>query len=467
MDVPLSYQDENQQRDTTPLPDLPPPPVTAPTPSTSRFGRLLKQPLRYGTEANIHQEAERHPSPTPPPQIPLHSPTPPVELETFRTQEDEFGRFRIYHQHPTLELSNTPPPDHNDFAGSGEIPETHPEDLASGLRMPVAFIAGLSGLMDLFVNTTVALLIQWFYSGTGQKSTADVQHLIDDVILHEDFKAKDLQGVKLATELKKLDTFESSLEGQGWNHCNVKISVPCPKEKVPELDAAEFEVEGLIYRDLIAVIQSACEDEMTADSFHTTPFEERWRPSDDAPPIRLYGEAYTSDEMIQAYEEVQKIPPDPKYPNAEHIVVELAPYSDGTMLAQFGTAFLWPVYIYFGNLSKYIRCQPSSHAAHHTAYFPSVSFILHHINYWSFSNQVTQLPDSFSDWYQEIFEIVPSEATITHCKRELIQALWLVMLSDPKFIQAYQFGIFICFSDQIIRRVFPRFFAYMADYPEK
>ena len=39
------------------------------------------------------------------------------------------------------------------------------------------------------------------------------------------------------------------------------------------------------------------------------------------------------------------------------------------------------------------------------------------------------LPDSFSDWYQEKLGIPPSEATITHCKRELIQALWLLILS--------------------------------------
>ena len=136
----------------------------------------------------------------------------------------------------------------------------------------------------------------------------------------------------------------------------------------------EFEIEDLLYRDLTTIITNACQDEATADSFHTTPFKEMWKSSDEAPPIRLYGEAYTSDEMIDAYEEVQNIPPHPDYPNAENVVIELAPYSDATMLAQFGTAFLWPVYMYFPNLSKYVRCQPSSHAAHHTAYFPSVCF---------------------------------------------------------------------------------------------
>ena len=215
------------------------------------------------------------------------------------------------------------------------------------------------------------ILIHWFCSGTGQKSTADVQRLIDEVILHEDFKAEDLQGVKLAQELKKLDTFESSLEGQGWKRGSVKISVPCPKNKVPEDEAMEFEVDGLLYQDLTAIIKDACQDQV-AEPFHTTPFREMWRSTEDAPPIRLYGEAYTSDEMISAYEEVQSIPLHPDYPDVENVVVELAPYSDGTMLAQFGTMFLWPLYIYFGNLSKYIRSQPSSHAAHHTAYFPSV-----------------------------------------------------------------------------------------------
>jgi hypothetical protein len=318
-------------------------------------------------------EAERrqeYPSPTPP-----YSPTPPVQLEKFRTAEDEFGRFRIYHQRPASELSNTPPPDHNDFAESEEAHQASPGNIASGLQMPAVLVAGLSSLIGLFMNATVALLIQWFCSGTGQKSTADVQHLIDDVILHEDFKAEDLQGVKLATELKKLDTFEASLEGQGWKKGSVKISVPCPKEKVGESGAAEFEVGDLLYRDLVEVIKSACQDEAAADSFHTTPFKEMWQPSDGAAPIRLYGEAYTSDEMINAYKEVQNIPPHPDYPNAENVVIELSPYSDATMLAQFGTAFLWPLYIYFANLSKYIRCQPSSHAAHHTAYFPSVCIV--------------------------------------------------------------------------------------------
>ena len=228
--------------------------------------------------------------------------------------------------------------------------------------------------------------------------------------------------------------------------------MPCLKEKVAESEAAEFEVEGLIYQDLTAIIQNACQDDTTMDSFHTTPFKEMWNPSDTIPPIKLYGEAYTSDKMINMYEEVQNIPPHPDYPNVENVVVELAPYSDATMLTQFGTAFLWPGYIYFGNLSKYICCQPSSHVARHMAYSPLVCFVfvLSSVNH--LVTNMAQLPDSFSDWYQEMFGIVPSVATITHCKQELIQALWLLILSAPGFVDTYQHGIFICFADQVIRR---------------
>jgi len=235
--------------------------------------------------------------------------------------------------------------------------------------MPTVSLSDIPGLFGLFVNATIALLVQWFYSGTSTKSLTDVQHLIDDVILNENFQAEDLQGVSFAQEVKKLDTFQSSLEGKGWTEDSVKIKVPCPGHKG---DEAEFEVPRVLHRDLVDIIKTACQDPDTLDGFHTVPFVEMWKPSEDAEPIRLYGEAYTSDEMINAYKEVQDVPPDPDNPNVENIVAEILVYSDATRLAKFGTASAHPVYFFFGNLSKYIRCQPGSHAAHHGAYLPEV-----------------------------------------------------------------------------------------------
>jgi hypothetical protein len=55
---------------------------------------------------------------------------------------------------------------------------------------------------------------------------------------------------------------------------------------------------------------------------------------------------------------------------------------------------------------------------------------------------------------------------LTHLKRELIQAIWLLLL-DEKFMDAYDHGIIIQCADGIFRRLFLRFYCYSADYPEK
>lgn len=47
-----------------------------------------------------------------------------------------------------------------------------------------------------------------------------------------------------------------------------------------------------------------------------------------------------------------------------------------------------------------------------------------------------------------------------------MQAIWDVLL-DEDFMFAYEHGFVIECADGIIRRLFPRFFTYSADYPEK
>jgi len=55
---------------------------------------------------------------------------------------------------------------------------------------------------------------------------------------------------------------------------------------------------------------------------------------------------------------------------------------------------------------------------------------------------------------------------MTHCRRELMHAVWAKILDDD-FIHAYIYGIVIKCIDGIERRIYPRFFTYSADYPEK
>ncbi|TFY60206.1 hypothetical protein EVG20_g7504 [Dentipellis fragilis] len=90
-------------------------------------------------------------------------------------------------------------------------------------------------------------------------------------------------------------------------------------------------------------------------------------------------------------------------------------WSDSTHLASFGNAALWPIYMFFGNLSKYTRGKPTLFSAHHLAYIPKLS-------------------DAFQDFYRRTFKKVATAAVLTHCKRELMQAIWLLLL-DPEFME--------------------------------
>jgi len=58
-----------------------------------------------------------------------------------------------------------------------------------------------------------------------------------------------------------------------------------------------------------------------------------------------------------------------------HHIVALMFWSDATQLTSFGDAKLWPLYVFFGNQTKYRRGQPSAKLCSHVAYFQMVSTI--------------------------------------------------------------------------------------------
>jgi hypothetical protein len=62
--------------------------------------------------------------------------------------------------------------------------------------------------------------------------------------------------------------------------------------------------------------------------------------------------------------------------------------------------------------------------------------------------------------------LAASVNTITHLKRELVQKVWELLLDD-EFMEAYENSVVITCADSVTRRIFPRFFTYSADYPEK
>jgi hypothetical protein len=77
------------------------------------------------------------------------------------------------------------------------------------------------------------------------------------------------------------------------------------------------------------------------------------------------------------------------------------------------------------------------------------------------------LPDNIKDKIQKALGKAASKVLLTHCRREIFQAAWLILIQDPEFLEAYINGIVVECIDGIRRRLFPRFFVYSADYPEK
>ncbi|KAG8726976.1 hypothetical protein FRC10_006587, partial [Ceratobasidium sp. 414] len=76
------------------------------------------------------------------------------------------------------------------------------------------------------------------------------------------------------------------------------------------------------------------------------------------------------------------------------------------------------------------------------------------------------LPDAIEEAILKLHGKSPTNALLTHLRRELMQAVWKALLDD-EFVHAWFNGVVIKCADGIMRRVFPRIITYSADYPEK
>ncbi|KAG2062612.1 hypothetical protein BDR04DRAFT_1131191 [Suillus decipiens] len=261
---------------------------------------------------------------------------------------------------------------------------------------------------------------------------------------------EDVPGFNCARESKLMDAYLQDRtnplrEEFGWRQSTVKIHLPKERQTWPsEKHAPELEVPGVYHRSLTSIIRSTFEDDISK-TFHMTPYSEYWKISD-TKTVQVFSEAYSSPTMLDAYAEINALPHEPE-DDLERVLAPLMMWSDATHLANFGDASLWPFYLYFGNQSKYTRGKPMSSACHHVAYIPL-------------------LPDNLQDIYVDIFGEGTTDQVHTFLKRELVQVIWQLLL-DGDFMHAYEHGIVIDCSDGITQHVFPRFFSYSADYPEK
>jgi Plavaka transposase len=160
----------------------------------------------------------------------------------------------------------------------------------------------------------------------------------------------------------------------GWQESSVKIHLPAEKAKnALEAEAPEFKVGGIYHRSLVEVIKTAFQD-ISTQAYHFTLFHLFWKPSPNSPPECIITELYNSNAFLEEHKKVQKQPQEPGC-ELETAIAAIMLWSDSTHLASFGMASLWPIYAYFRNQSKYAHAKPTSFAAHHLAYIPSVCLL--------------------------------------------------------------------------------------------
>jgi len=321
-----------------------------------------------------------HLHPAPPKPMPSHKPEVPSPVSipdpepeadtTFTTEPNGFGLYRKYTRKP-----QTDPEDNLTLAdlADDDMPEQCPPDEPAATETPHS---ALADFFHPFSNAMVFQFVNWYLGTSGGLSAADLDRLAREVISSDNFNREDLRNFNTAQELAQLDKHRSTdvpfAVKDGWKKGSVTLHVPKTNHRYTSESASpQFNVSGILYRSLLEVIKAACQSNQ-AKEYHWVPFElVHQLPSGH---LWAYTDIYNSDAML---EEDAKIRVLGRHPDddadTEVLVLALLLWSDLTHLATFGTASLWPVYMYLGNLSKYACGRPNAHAAHHIAYIPSVS----------------------------------------------------------------------------------------------
>ncbi|KAJ3526631.1 hypothetical protein NMY22_g10092 [Coprinellus aureogranulatus] len=393
-----------------------------PRPTLRRSARLNRRVPREVNDLVPPEAVPNTAMPAVAPQLvpaPAAAPVEPVRAKLARTTTNKFGIYKLWRRYPFA----SPPPNEDGFVS--DIPTfTKPSaDKSSSWwqgfgRLRDGFLKGktVDTVCDPLPNSSVFRLVQQFYTGMQDRSVRAFNYFVRHVLKAKDFNIDDVpDDFDVLKECKKLDGYEEDaatdpfMHSSSWRKTTVEFPMSCEHVKhASEARAPRLKVEGVLHRSLIEVITSAFQGPDSA-SYQYTPVQAFWQPSPDKKPER------------------------PGRPDMPTAVAAMMFYSDGTHLANFGSASLWPFYLFFGNQSKYARGKPNQYAAHHVAYIPV-------------------LPADLQEKYKAAFpnQEGASAPTITQLKRELMHAIWKLLLQDPKFLDAYENGI-------VIR----------ADYPEK
>lgn len=287
--------------------------------------------------------------------------------DTYRTDDNAFGLSREYQKEPkTIPDATTSPVStatENRSANTPASPEEIAEIISPFPNLSAFKLAHLAACMSR-IKASIASTLQMFR--------------LDPTIVDEDIADVNFDALKEQTVNSCFPWEEGK---RGWRKSTLSINIPTG-DKVDDVrdsqqtsEDSTFEVDNFWYRPILPLLRTILTTSPDSQTFHYEPYRQWWsRPGSGDPPSRVFDEIYTSDTWLEEHEKVQKLDlPDGEpdiYPRA---IAGLMFWSDSTHLAEFGQAKLWPIYMAFGNQSKYERAKPGNRALLHLAYLPSVS----------------------------------------------------------------------------------------------
>lgn len=242
--------------------------------------------------------AHHPPSPIPPPPQENESTPPESNTEASSIFSDEpepipeyfdmgpnkFGVFRRYTTLPQRDPEAGTSPDLlidssaiAKTSTNSESPEYAPSMCCFGMEIARG---KRDKIIAPFLNISIFRIMHWFYSSSGLKTIFDLEALIRDVIIPDEFDKEHFRSFSAHKVLDSLDnhdpTSETLTAKDGWQLASVKIPVPKEGHKYPEgeTNALTYKVQGLYYRKPLQIIIAGYEDPIMGKQLHHIPHRE-------------------------------------------------------------------------------------------------------------------------------------------------------------------------------------------------
>ena len=173
-----------------------------------RQKRKRRLPARYRDQLPeaplaVHPDPDPDPAPTPSilPRVILHV------FDSFRTAFNKFGIAREYRHRPSYDPEQSVPIE--ELTNFGDSGDTSVDSGTNHRSAPWPWS-----------NMSVWRMMAWLLTGNGEKSSGEMNQLVDNILLADDFDLKKLSGFNVETAMRNLDKAEAELASDPTNSFN-------------------------------------------------------------------------------------------------------------------------------------------------------------------------------------------------------------------------------------------------------